>query len=342
VIRVGVVGYGYWGPNLVRNFAEAPTTRVVAVADLDKGRQDLVRRRYPGVNANSDYRDMIRDPHVDAIAVATPVSAHFPIALEALQAGKHVLIEKPMTRTSEEALRLIEEAERRKLVLMVDHTFVYTAAVRKIKELIDKGSLGEVYYYDSTRINLGLVQCDVDVIWDLAVHDFSIIEYILPDPPVEVSATGLCHVSGAPEDIAYVTALYEHAMIAHVNVNWLSPVKVRRTLIGGSRQMIVYDDIESSEKIKVYDKGVVVNNGADSFQKLMVSYRSGDMYAPRLDLTEALRVEAIHFADCIENGTKPITDGHSGLRVVGILEAATHSMKEHGKSVRLSSYALTK
>ncbi len=339
MIRVGVIGYGYWGPNLVRNFVETSETQVIAVADMRQDRLDLVQSRYPGVEVTKDYRDILKHPKIDAVAISTPVSTHFPLALEALQAGKHVLVEKPMTTTSQEALRLIDEADRRNLVLMVDHTFVYTSAVRKIRELIDKGSLGDIYYYDSTRVNLGLFQQDVDVIWDLAVHDLSIMEHILPESPVEISATGIGHVRGAAENIAYVTAFYESSLIAHLNVNWLSPVKIRRTLIGGSKRMIVYDDIETSEKVRVYDKGVVVKNGPDSLYKLLVSYRSGDMYAPQIDVTEALRVEAQHFADCIENGKTPITDGHAGLRVVSVLEAATRSMKDHGRSIQLKSYA---
>lgn len=336
MIGIGVIGYGYWGPNLVRNFVEASDVRVTVVADLRPDRQELVRKRYPGVEVTGDFERVLHHPDVDAVAIATPVSLHFPLALEALQAGKHVLVEKPMTHTSEEAMRLIDEASARNLVLMVDHTFVYTGAVRKIRELIDKGSLGEILYYDSTRVNLGLFQHDVDVIWDLAVHDLSIMEYILPEPPVEVSATGISHVAGATENIAYVTAFYENSLIAHLNVNWLSPVKIRRTLIGGSRQMIVYDDIESSEKIRVYDKGVTVRNGPESLYKLLVSYRSGDMYAPRIDITEALRYVTQHFADCVRDGKTPLTDGHSGLAVVSVLEAATRSMKEHGKAVRLA------
>lgn len=338
MIRIGVIGYGYWGPNLVRNFVETSETQVVAVADMRQDRLDLVQCRYPGVEVTKDYRDILKHPKIDAVAISTPVSTHFPLALEALQAGKHVLVEKPMTTTSQEGLRLIDEADRRNLVLMVDHTFVYTSAVRKIRELIDKGSLGDIYYYDSTRVNLGLFQQDVDVIWDLAVHDLSIMEHILPESPVEVSATGIGHVRGAAENIAYVTAFYESSLIAHLNVNWLSPVKIRRTLIGGSKRMIVYDDIETSEKVRVYDKGVVVKNGPDSLYKLLVSYRSGDMYAPQIDVTEALRVEAQHFADCITNGKTPITDGHAGLRVVSVLEAATRSMKDHGRSIQLKPY----
>jgi predicted dehydrogenase len=339
MIRVGLIGYGYWGPNLVRNFFECPATQVIAVADLNEDRLDLVSRRYPGIQVTTDCTALIRNQQVDAVLICTPVTSHFKLALEALQAGKHVLVEKPMTATSEQATRLIEEAERRNLVLMVDHTFVYTGAVRKIRELIDQQSLGEIYYYDSTRVNLGLFQHDVDVIWDLAVHDLSIMEYVLPELPVAVSATGLGHVKGASENIAYVTAFYDSPLIAHLNVNWLSPVKVRKTLIGGSRQMIVYDDMVGSEKVKVYDRGITVKNGSDSVYKSLVSYRSGDMYCPQLEVTEALQVEAQHFATCIEERKTPITDGYAGLRVVSVLEAATQSMKDRGRSVLLKNYA---
>jgi predicted dehydrogenase len=341
MIRVGVIGYGYWGPNLVRNFAETPGMQVVAVADLKEDRLALVQQRSPGVKVTTEIDTVLHHPAIDAIAIATPVSTHFRLAMEALRAGKHVLIEKPMTTRSEDAVRLIEEADRRGRVLMVDHTFVYTGAVRKIRELIEQGSLGEIYYYDSTRVNLGLFQHDVDVIWDLAVHDVAIMDYILPGQPIEVSATGVGHVDGASENLAYVTAFYSTFLIAHLNVNWLSPVKVRRTLIGGSRQMIVYDDIETSEKVKVYDKGIDVRNsgtaskddgnGTEALHKLLVSYRSGDMYAPRLDGTEALRRVVEHFGDCIRNGKTPLTDGLCGLRVVSVLEAATRSMKGFGR-----------
>ncbi len=342
MVRIGVIGYGYWGPNLVRNFAEVPDTQVLAVADMNSARLQVASRRYPGVQAVVDYRDLLKNPDIDAVAISTPVSTHFPLAMEALQAGKHVLVEKPMTADTEQAQRLIDEAARRNLVLMVDHTFVYTGAVRKIRELINGGTLGDVYYYDSTRVNLGLFQHDVNVIWDLAVHDLSIMDYILPEVPVEVSATGIGHVAGAGEDAAYVSLFYSGSIIAHVNVNWLSPVKIRRTLIGGSKSMIVYDDIENSEKVKIYDKGVVVKNGPESLYKLLVSYRSGDMSAPKLDTTEALHHEAQQLAQCIQNGTTPITDGHAGLRVVSVLEAATRSIKQRGKAVRVNSLAVAR
>lgn len=337
MIRVGVIGYGYWGPNLVRNFSEARDTRMVAVCDMRPERLALAERRSPGIKTFTDYRDLLKSPDVDAVAISTPVSSHFAIASAALRAGKHVMVEKPLTVNSQQAMELIDQAERRKLTLMVDHTFVYTGAVRKIAELIRKGSLGDVYYYDSMRVNLGLFQHDVDVIWDLAVHDFAIMDYILPQKPCAVTATGISHVAGGAENTAYITAFYEDNLIAHVNVNWLSPVKVRRTLIGGSSQMIVYDDMEASEKIKVYDKGITLQNGPESVYNMLVGYRTGDMYCPQLDVSEALKIEAQHFAECIESGQKPITDGYMGLRVVQILEAATASMKSRGRLVEIET-----
>jgi len=335
MINVGVIGYGYWGPNLVRNFAEAPSSQVVAVSDLNAERLALVRRRYPGIETTTDYRDLLVDGNLDAIAIATPVSSHFELAMQALQAGKHVLVEKPLVATSEEAARLVEEADRRQRVLMVDHTFVYTGAVRKMQELVASAELGDVYYYDSVRVNLGLFQHDVNVIWDLAVHDLSILEYVLPVQPCAVSATGVSHVPGRPANIAYLTLFFDSSLIAHIHVNWLAPVKVRRTLLGGSQKMIVYDDLEPSEKIKVYDKGITLNNGSDRRYQMLIGYRTGDMWAPHLDITEALRTEVAHFADCLDNGKSPITDGVAGMRVVNIMEAATQSMEAMGRPVEL-------
>jgi predicted dehydrogenase len=335
VIKVGVIGYGYWGPNLVRNLFEVSEMQVVAVSDMREDRLQQVRNRYPSVEATTDYHRLLDNPEIDAIAIATPVSTHYDLALQALQSGKHVMVEKPMTSSSEQALRLIDEAARRKLTLMVDHTFVYTSAVRKIKEIVASGKLGDILYYDSTRINLGLFQRDVDVIWDLAVHDLAIMDYILPSPPCAVAATGINHVFGGTENLAYITMFFEENVIAHVNVNWLSPVKVRRTLVGGNKQMIVYDDMEPSEKVKVYDKGITVNGTSDSLYKALVGYRSGDMFAPQLDVSEALKVEIQHFAECIRTGAEPITGGQAGLRVVRILESASLSMKQRGKLVNL-------
>jgi predicted dehydrogenase len=275
-------------------------------------------------------------PSIDAVVIATPVFTHFDLALAALQAGKHVMVEKPMTTSSEQALRLIEEAATRKLVLMVDHTFVYTGAVRKMHDLIASNELGEIYYFDSVRVNLGLFQNDVNVIWDLAVHDLSILNYVLPSQPYAVSATGISHIPGGTENIAYMTLFFANNLIAHVNVNWLAPVKVRRTLIGGSQRMIVYDDLEPSEKIKIYDKGITLNNNSESMYKMLVGYRTGDMWSPKLDMTEALHTEGLHFINCIQQGERPITDGQAGLRVVRILEAATQSMKKQGQLVELN------
>ena len=335
MIRIGVVGYGYWGPNLVRNFFEAPNTTVTAVSDMRPERLALAQRRYPGIQATTNVEELLANPAVDAVAISTPVSTHFDLGMQALRAGKHVLIEKPMATTSQQGMALIEEAEQRNLVLMVDHTFVYTGAVRKIREMVGSGKIGALYYYDSVRVNLGLFQHDVDVIWDLAVHDLAIMDYVLNASPSAIAATGMSHVAGGTENIAYITAFFEDNLIAHINVNWLSPVKIRRTLIGGSKQMIVYDDMEPSEKVKVYDKGITISNGPESLYKMLIGYRAGDMHAPQLDVSEALRIEAQHFAECIEEGKEPITDGHAGLRVVRMLEAATRSMKKQGSLVEL-------
>jgi predicted dehydrogenase len=336
VINVGVIGYGYWGPNLVRNLFEVADAQVVAVSDIRPERLTQARSRYPSLELTTNFDQLLSNPNIDAIAIATPVSTHYDLASQALRKGKHVMVEKPMASSSEQAMRLIDEAASRNLVLMVDHTFVYTGAVRKIKEIADSGKLGDVLYYDSTRINLGLFQRDVDVIWDLAVHDLAIMDYILPSTPCAVAATGINHVFGGTENLAYITMFFEKNLIAHVNVNWLSPVKVRRTLVGGSKQMIVYDDMEASEKVKVYDKGITVNGTSDSLYKALVGYRSGDMFAPQLDVSEALKIEIQHFTDCIRTGAEPITDGWAGLRVVRILESASLSMKQRGKLVSLA------
>lgn len=336
MIKVGVIGYGYWGPNLVRNFMAAPGSSVEAVCDLKEERLAPLRKLYPSVRTSNDTRELIRDPTVDAVVIATPVSSHFDLAMEALRAGKHVLVEKPLAATSGEARQLIDEATNRKLVLMVDHTFVYTDAVRKMRELISTGALGDIYYYDAVRVNLGLFQHDVNVIWDLAIHDLSIMDYVLPNKPVAISATGISHVPGQPENVAYITLFFAESQIAHVHVNWLTPVKVRHTLIGGSEKMILYDDLEPSEKLKVYDKGITVTPGPEDVYKMLVSYRSGDMWAPRLDNTEALQTEAIHFTDCIENGSVPETDATAGLRMVTMIEAAEQSLHNRGALVQLA------
>jgi len=339
-INIGVIGYGYWGPNLVRSFTEVSGSKVVAVCDFNVERLAKVESRYPAIKVTTNTQALFADPTIDAIAIATPVSTHFDLALAALQAGKHVLVEKPMTVNSQQAITLIEEAKRRNLVLMVDHTFVYTGAVRKMRELVANKTVGDIYYYDSVRVNLGLFQHDVNVLWDLAVHDLSIMDYVLQLEPYAVSATGISHVPGEPENIAYLTLFFENNLIAHIHVNWLAPVKVRRTLLGGSQKMICYDELEPSEKVKVYDKGITVNGNSEKLYQILVGYRTGDMWAPKLDTTEALQTEALHFIHCIQQGDRPMTDGEAGLRVVKILEAATQSMKKQGGLVELKTVRL--
>lgn len=337
MINVGIIGYGYWGPNLVRNFAESPGCRIAAVSDLNAGRLQNVKRRYPSIEVSTDYKDLLENNGIDAIAIATPVSTHFELAMQSLKAGKHVLVEKPLASRSEECFNLIEEAARLQKTLLVDHTFVYTGAVRKIRELIENNELGGIYYYDSVRINLGLFQHDVNVVWDLAVHDLSIMDFLFEVYPCAVSATGMSHLNRQPENIAYMTLFFDRPFIAHVHVSWLAPVKIRRALIGGSAKMVVFDDLESSEKVKVYDKGITTNDDIENMYKMLVGYRVGDMWAPNLDQTEALRTEVAHFIDCIENSRRPITDGESGSRVVSILEAAVESMTKRGTPVQLES-----
>ena len=334
-LQVGVVGYGYWGPNLVRNFGEAGGARVVALSDLRPERLAQACDRYPALRTTTDYQDLLADPAIDAIVVATPVVTHYPLAMDAIAAGKHVLVEKPLALSVAEGEALVQAAERQGVVLMVDHTFVYTGAVQKIKELVDAGHLGRLLYYDSVRVNLGLFQHDVDVLWDLAVHDLSIMDFVLGREPRAVAATGVAHVRGQPVNIAYLTCFFDDDLIAHFHVNWLAPVKIRRTLIGGDRQMIVYDDLEPSEKVKVYDKGITIADSSESTYALLVGYRAGDMCAPQLSLTEALRVEAEHFVACVRGERTQVTDGQAGLRVVRILEAASRSLAQHGRPVDL-------
>lgn len=330
MLRIGIIGYGYWGPNLVRCLSEVETARVAMISDRRPEALARAAARFPGARLSADHRDLLNDPAIDAVAIATPVHTHFELAHAALRAGKHVWLEKPMCQTSTEARRLIDESDRRALVLLIDHTFIYTPAVRKVAELIAADELGDVYYYDSTRVNLGLFQNDVNVIWDLAVHDFSILEHVVKARPVAVSANGAAHLRDTPESMAYITLFFDSGMIAHLNVNWLAPVKVRQTLIGGSRKMIVYDDLEPSEKIKVYDKGVTVMQSPEQIYQMRVEYRAGDMWAPHLPAREALYTEAQHFVDCVMNGSTPITDGAMGLRVVELMEAASHSMRQRG------------
>lgn len=335
MVRIGVIGYGYWGPNLVRNFTDIADAEVVAVADLDKEKLALMQRRHPSLKASRHFEELLDDPLIDAIAVATPVSNHFALGMSVLKAGKHLWLEKPMTETLLQAQQLVDEATRRRLVLIVDHTFIYTGAVRKMGEIVRSGDLGRVYYYDSIRVNLGLFHLDVNVISDLASHDFSILDYLLGEHPVAVSASGTNHFPGTPENLAFITLFYDSGIIAHANVSWLAPVKVRQILVGGSKKMITYDDLEPSEKIKVYDKGVRFIDDPGQIQEMRVGYRTGDMWAPKISTVEALRVEGEHFIDCIEYGKLPETDGQLGMRVVELIEATTTSMRNKGETVYL-------
>jgi predicted dehydrogenase len=319
----------------VRNFGETPGAQVWSVSDTQPELLSQAHARYPAINTYTNSHALIADPAIDAVVIMTPVSTHFDLALEALQAGKHVLVAKPIATSSQQATRLIREAEARGLVLMVDHTFIYTGAVRRIKELVDSGNLGRLYYYDSVRVNLGLFQKDVNVLWDLAVHDLSIMDYVLGGQPCAVAATGAAHVQGKPVNMAYLTCFFDNDLLAHHHVNWLAPVKVRRTLICGDRQMIVYDDLEPSEKVKIYDKGITLTSRPEGVLESLIGYRTGDMWAPKLSLTEGLRVEAQDFVESIRLGRRPLSDGASGLRVVRILEAATESLTRRGQPVEL-------
>jgi predicted dehydrogenase len=333
VVRVGVIGYGYWGPNVVRNFDNLDNCQVVAVCDRSPDALGRVHRIYPRIRLTSDFAEILRSPDIDAVAVVTPVWTHFELAKAALENGKHVFVEKPFTSTSRQAEELIELAQRKNLKIMVDHTFLFSGAVRKIRELVDSGALGSLYYFDSTRVNLGLFQHDVSVIWDLAPHDLSIMDYIITERAEAVVATGANHLNGHA-DMAFITVYFPGNIVAHVNVNWLSPVKVRMTLIGGKDKMLVWNDLEADEKIKIYDRGVEITGG-QSVYDLLVSYRSGDVWSPKVGQTEALKVELGYFVDCILNDRMPSNDGEAGLRVVRLLEAAEQSLKRRGKIVSL-------
>ena len=333
VVRMGVIGYGYWGPNVVRNLSALDNCELVAVCDKSPAALKRAARAYPGVHATKEFSDVLRSPNIDAVAIVTPVWTHFELAKAALENGKHVFVEKPFTSSVHQAEQLIELAERKRLRIMVDHTFLFSGAVRKIRELVDAGALGPLYYFDSTRVNLGLFQHDVSVVWDLAPHDLSIMDHVIRAKPEAVVATGGKHFNGLA-DMAFITVYFPNNLIAHINVNWLSPVKVRTTLIGGKDKMLVWNDLEPDEKIKVYDKGVDITNGEGVYD-LLVSYRSGDVWAPKVDQTEALKLELGSFIDCILKDQCPSNDGAAGLRVVRLLEAAEQSLKERGQTVCL-------
>lgn len=333
MLRIGVIGYGYWGPNIVRNFNAIDGAKVISLCDVNENVLSKASKLYPATKTSMDVMDILSSKDIDAVAIITPVYTHFELAKKALQNGKHVFVEKPFTSTVAQAEELVDLASKKNLQIMVDHTFLFTGAVKKIKQLVDEGQLGKLYYYDSMRVNLGLFQHDVNVVWDLAPHDFAIMDYVVPERPIALSATGEVHYNGF-EDVAYVTVYCENNVIAHFNVNWLSPVKVRNTLIGGDKKMLVWNDLEADEKVKIYDKGVDIET-RESVYDLLVSYRSGDAWVPRIAQIEALKAEAEYFVKCVENNKTPVNDGISGLRVVKMLEATNASIKDKGRLIEL-------
>jgi predicted dehydrogenase len=328
-----VIGYGYWGPNIVRNLTSLEDSQVVAIAEMSLSARNRAQKAYPGIHVTSDASEVLTSTKIDAVAVVTPVWTHYELARAALENGKHVFVEKPFTSNTEQAEELINLAQRKNLKIMVDHTFLFTGAVKKISQLLDEGTLGKLYYYDATRVNLGLFQHDINVLWDLAPHDLSIMDHLIKTSPEAIVATGQKHLNGH-EDVAYMTLYFPEKVIAHINVNWLSPVKVRTTLMGGEKRMLVWNDLEADEKVKVYDKGVDITN-REGVYELLVNYRSGDMWAPQLEQVEALRHELSYFVDCISSSQDPSNDGCAGLRVVKMLEAASESLGKRGALVYL-------
>jgi predicted dehydrogenase len=333
MVKFGVIGYGYWGPNVVRNLDSLEGAKVVAVADKSPTARRRLQKTHSGIRVTADASELMSSTEIDAIAVVTPVWTHYELAKTALENGKHVFVEKPFTSNTAQAEELIELAARKNLKIMVDHTFLFTGAVKKIHQLLQEGALGKLYYYDSTRVNLGLFQHDVNVIWDLAPHDLSIMDYLIKESPEAIVATGQTHLNGF-EDVAFITVYFPNKIIAHINVNWLSPVKVRTTLIGGEKKMLLWNDLEADEKIKVYDKGVDITSRQGLYD-LLVNYRSGDMWAPQIEQVEALRLELAYFVQCITNDETPFNDGASGLRVVKMLQAANESSSKRGALVYL-------
>ncbi len=333
MIQVGIIGYGYWGPQITRNFHSVENCEVAVVCDKNPATHARIKRMYPDIHTTCDVSEVVCSQHIDAVAVITPVWTHYELAKAALENGKHVFVEKPFTSTAAQAEELIELAARKNLTIMVDHTFLFTGAVRKIRQLINDGTLGKLYYYDSTRVNLGLFQHDVNVVWDLAPHDLSIMDYLIAAKPECLVATGQNHLN-CHQDVAYITIYFSDNMIAHFNVNWLSPVKIRTTLLGCEKKMVVWNDLEADEKVKIYDKGVEIKNGQNVYD-LLVSYRSGDMWAPKVEQTEALAAESRYFIHCIDSGEVPFNDGIAGLRVVKLLEATDRSLAGKGVAVAL-------
>ncbi|HEX4038315.1 MAG TPA: Gfo/Idh/MocA family oxidoreductase [Acidobacteriaceae bacterium] len=332
-MNFGVIGYGYWGPNVVRNLASLEGVQVRQIAEMSPAAQARARKAYPGIAVTGDSGELIASSEIDAVAVITPVWTHYELAKAALESGKHVFVEKPFTSNTAQGEELIELARRKNLRIMVDHTFLFTGAVKKISQLLKEGALGKLYYYDSTRVNLGLFQHDINVLWDLAPHDLSIMDHVIEGNPEAVVATGQSHLN-CHEDVAFMTLYFPENVIAHINVNWLSPVKVRTTLIGGEKRMLVWNDLDADEKVKVYDKGVNITSN-EGVYNLLVNYRSGDMWSPQLEQVEALRLELGYFVECVSSGKDPFNDGCAGLRVVKMLEAATESMSKRGSLVYL-------
>jgi predicted dehydrogenase len=339
MINIGIIGFGYWGPNVARNFHASGDAKLIAVSDLSEKRLGIAAAHYPFIRTSKNAIDVIRAADIDAVAVATPVSSHYELAKEALLAGKHVFVEKPFTSNSDQAQELVDLADKKGLKIMVDHTVLFTGAVKKLKQIIESGELGRLLFYDSVRVNLGLFQHDVNVIWDLAPHDLSVMDYLIKAKPVAVTVHGSVHYKGGFQDIAYISIDFEDdGFIAHFHVNWLSPVKIRRTLISGDMKMLVYDDLSADEKVKVYDRGIDIKRGGrdkNGIHELLVSYRSGDASIPKLDVTEALLAEAKYFVQCLEKNQEPFNNGRTGLRIVQFLEAADKSLKQGGRKIEL-------
>lgn len=333
MIRIGIIGYGYWGPNLVRNFADVEGAEVTLISDISDAARKRAQAAHPGIRTTPDDRDVILSPEIDAVAIATPISTHYSLAKRALENGKHVFVEKPFTSSVNQAVELIELAYGKNLKIMVDHTFLFTGSVRKIKQLIDEDALGKLYYFDSIRVNLGILQADSNVVWDLAPHDLSIMDHLIGKNPCAISATGMAHINGF-EDVAYVTVFYPDNLIAHISINWLSPVKIRMTMIGGQKKMLVWNDLVADEKLRIYDRGVEVDSKEESYHA-RINYRSGDIWVPRLEQVEALKLEAEYFVECLEKNLTPFNDGVSGMRVVRMIEAIVSSLNKGGMVICL-------
>ena len=334
MLNLGVIGYGYWGPNVARNFLSCRAAKLVSICDLNENRLKLAKSTYPFIKGYSDSRDLIVSDDIQAVAIVTPVYTHYELAKAALENGKHIFVEKPFTSNAKQAEELINLAQKKDLTIMVDHTFLFTGAVRKIREIIDTGELGSLFFYDSTRVNLGLFQHDINVVWDLAPHDFSIMNYLINKNPLAISAQGTEHFGTGIEDVAYIAVHFDNGFIAHFHCNWLSPVKIRKTLISGDKKMLVWDDVEFDEKIKIYDRGVEFKT-VEGIHRLLVSYRSGDMYSPKVNNIEALKQEAEYFLECIEKKVQPFNSGEAGLKVVRMLEATDKSLKNAGGKVKI-------